>query len=1051
MSLSKSSVKRGVTVVMAYIAVTIFSVIALIKLPIDLMPEFEMPAISVITIYPGAGASDVEDKLSKPIEENLSLVANLKKINSISKDNMSVVSCIFDFGTNLAEAANDIRARLDMAKRLLPADAEPPIILKFDSTMMPIIFFSVRSDQGSAAEIREMVRKRVADPLQRIKGVGAIQIFNSADARIFVEADRKKMVHAGISLTQIEKALSMANLSMPAGRIKIGNFDYPVRVPGKFRSLKDILRVIVGQHQGKPIYLSDVARVRRGFEEALQLSKGTRRDDKTKKWGPVNSSLFLMVQKQSGANTLTVAKELEKKLGLIEKTLPPQLKVDILLDTSEFISRIVSNLKDTVVVAAFLVILVVLIFIRRLRASLVITLTLPASVVVAFLVMYAFGLTINTATLMALALAIGMVVDNAIVVLEVIVRHIEQGKSVLRAAVDGAAEVGQAVTASTLTTVAIFGPLAFLGGFVGIMGKSVSIVVCGTLIASLITALVLTPLLASRLIKAPNKNRRSLANRLYAFTEKPFNWLTSGYGAVLRFALNRRWVIVLAAISIAAGTVYLVKRTGLAYMMESDVGFVQMIVELRPGTRLGSTAKVAEKIIRYVQKMPESRLAFYQVGASETGGETTMGGKEGPNVASIMIRLVPVKDRKRSDRDIAALLRRFAQNLPEIRSFDLKVGNPINRISQGLGKPITLEILGEDYDELRKTALAVKNLLSSIKGTLDVSLDLFEEKTELNLDINRLRASRMGIPLALLGLSLRTALYGKKIGKFRADKEDLDIYLRVRKEDRTTIHDLEWLHVPSMSGMMKPIRNLGRFREKKALVEIRRQDKRRVLSVGANFKGRALGDIGMDLKRGLAKLNTPRSVTVQFAGNLERQEEDFRDLFIALILGILLVYMVMAGQFESFLDPFVIMFSIPFAFTGCFLLLLLVGENLSMNAFLGLVILMGIVVNNGIVLLDYVNQLRLKGMAMKEAILEAGKKRLRPVLMTAFTTIAGMLPMAMMTAEGAEMWRPMALAVIGGLLMSTIITLVFVPVMYTFFERFRRIGKRQKMLEELKD
>lgn len=1070
MTLLDRIVRRPVLVLMAFSSLLLFGGYALLQLPVDQLPEVEPPVISIVTVYPGAGAEDVETKVTEPIERAMSAMPGLDQMLSSSKENMSMITLMMEYGTDLEAAVTDIRQNLDFVKNLLPDDARQPWILKFNTSMLPVYILGVKAKRGELQAYREIVQERLINRLERVPGVGNTMLLNASPREVVVEVDRKRLQDRGLSLLGLVQVLGAQNLSVPAGRLETGDLDMPVSVPGDYKNLEQIRWTLVGMGAADAlagadradvptapylalgqVYLRDVADVRIGLPDRRNIAKHDTQE-----------AMWVLVFKKSGANTLDVVSRVKENIAEFQKDLPHGLEILPLLDGSEFIRNTVDNLTRTVMIGGVLVLVVVLVFLRRIRPSLVVAVAIPSSMIAVFAGMYLQKYTINAVSLMALALAIGMVVDAAIVVLESITRRVEEGEAPHEAAVNGTREVASAVLASTLTTVVIFAPLVFVRGFIGVFLSQLAFVMIFTLVASMVTALVLTPTLAARLLKAEDPARRGLFVSLGRGVERGFRGLERGYGLILGKALRFRLVVLFVAVGILGGSGLLVMRTGVDFLIVDDSGFVQVIIELPQGTRLEKTTEVADRIAARMRELKEVRMTFWNAGTTEAGIMSTAGGREGTNIATIMSRLVPKEKRSRSEEDVLNVLRPWVKERFPEAVVTYRAGNPMGGTLTGSEKPITLHIKGKNFDDLRRAARRVEAMLKTVPGTKDVAAELLETKPDFRVIVDRKRAARMGLSSMAIGATLRTALHGWKAGEYHAEATPMNLMVRLKPQDRATPADLEKLLIPNLSqkhisiggeimhgqSMAFPLGNFARIIKGHSPIEITRMDKDRVVKVGASYEGRALGDVIKDMEKALAKIKLPKGVRVEAGAEVKRQRETQRDLTWVLVFSLVLVFMVMAAQFESLLDPFVIMFAVPFSITGVFLSFLITGNKLSLPAFTGLIVLVGVVVNNAIVLLDYVNQLRDRGMEKHAAIAAAGERRLRPVLMTAFTTIMGMLPLALSTREGAFVWAPLGQAVVGGLLVSTLVTLVVVPVIYSLMEPLRRRHRRASWLTE---
>ena len=1024
MKLPEFGVRRPVFTTMIFLGLVVLGVASLVQLPIDLLPKIELPTMTVVTIYPGASPEDIETKVTKVIEEQVSTTPSIKEVTSISEENISAVTIRFEWGTDMDEAAADVRQRLDIAERMLPEDVEKPMLIKMDPSMMPIIAFGVTAKE-SYPKLRHLIEKKFCDPLKRVPGVAMTLVIGGPEREIQIDVDRGRLEAYHLSISQITGILAAENLTLPAGNIKLGKLDYTIRVPGEFGGVEEIRDIVVGNFGGVPVYLKDVADVKDSFK---------RIDRKVRVNG--EPGLIVMVQKQSGANTVEVARRVREALPELQRRLPPDVKIATIFDSSEFIVRSINNLLSTIGWALLFVMLVVFFFLREIRGSIIIATTIPVALICAFIFLFAGGYTINVMSLAAIAIALGMVVDNAIVIYENIYRHRTEGESPREASIFGASEVGTAVMASTLTTVAIFFPIIFVKGITGILFKELGIAVMIVMAASLFTALTLTPMLSSQFMRLPSaEGHRGIVRRFHDFSEKWFRGLEVRYRKVLRWALDHRKATVAVGLGVFLLSLAMLKFVGTEFMPAADQGEVMGTVKLPVGTRVEETDKVMAKIEKILQEdVPEREMMFARCGVSETGMESMMGQRSDTYIIRFGASLVPKNRRHRSDREIALALSERIRKIPGVVSVDFSGQDEMQAMMTGGLKPVTVEIYGYDIARTDSFAAEVKELMEGIPGLTDVTISREKGRPEIWVEVDRRKAAALGLNMATIASTLRTKFYGQTATKYREAGEEYDIFVRLRDSDRITLDDIGDAFVTSPLGRQVRIRNIARIEERRGPVVIERKDQARVVYVGANYYGRSLGEVVADLKDGLVKMGIPDGIDVKIGGSAKEQAESFKWLGIALVAGILLVYMVMAAQFESFVDPFVILFSIPFAVTGVIWALLITGKTLNIISFVGMIMLVGIVVNNAIVLVDYINIMRARGFGLREAILVTGPRRLRPVLMTAFTTIFALLPLALRTGEGSELWSPLAVSVIGGLLVSTLVTLVFVPVMYSIFE-----------------
>ncbi len=1030
MRLPEFSVKQPVACLMLVMALALMGSFALTRLNIDMLPDISPPVISILTSWYGANASDVETEVTEPIEDQVKTVNNLDTLTSKSLDNLSMVSCKFDWGTDLDVASNDIRDKLELAKRDLPDDAEEPILFKFSSATSPILFMTI-SGEKSWPRLYHLVDKYISDELKRVPGVGAVIVHGGLRRRINIYFDLAKVEAFGIPLSKINQVLAAENLNIPAGSIKTGTKNYFVRVPARYKSAREMGDTVIGYFQNRPVYLKDVARVEDGYEP-MDVNG----------WGDGRPALVLILQRQTGKNTVEVIKRVKKKLEEIKKTLPSDIKINIVSDSSENILTSVKNLRTTLLYGIFFVVLVTLLFLRRLRTAFIISLAIPFSLIIAFILLYLFGYTINLVSLMSLAIASGMVVDNGIVVLENITRHMERGGRGKTAAIFGASEMGLAITASTMTTVVIFVPLMFLTGLAGIIFKQLGVTLVATLMASLLVALMLIPMLASRLVKATPealKKRKGAIGRIYGISEKAFEALEWGYARILEWALRHRRTTVVLAIAIFASSISLVPFLSTSFFPKVDTGDVNIRFRLPEGSRIEETNRVMEAILKDIDEVvrpEEMRHSYGFDGETKEGIGVALGFDQGPNVGSIGFKLVDRDKRTRSAEDVAAALRKRVREIPGIAKIKVSAENPITSVLMGGGKPVSLEIQGSDLDELMEFARKAKAVMEKIPGLVDIEISQKDPRPEIWIEVDRKKAASLGLNIATIAGTVRNYLYGVEATEFRDAGDKYDVFTRFTERDKNKLENLPEVPIFTLDhGKMVRLKNVARIVEGQGPIEIERKNRQKIVKVEADTYQRSLGAVTADLKRELEKLGTPPGITTRFGGEVEEQQKVFRDLTILLIMSIILVYMIMASLFGNLRDPFIIMFSIPFAFSGVLYAFYLTGITLGIMSFMGVVMLMGIVVNNAIVLLDYIHLLQKRGEPLFQAITRAGRSRLRPVLMTTMTTFFGMLPMAVCRSVGAEAWNPLGITMLGGLSVSTLVTLILVPTVYYILER----------------
>jgi len=1025
MKLPELGVKRPVFTAMVFIATLVFGLYSIRLIPIDLLPKIEAPVLTVLTTYPGSSADDIEVKVTRIIEKSLASVPNLKKITSISKENISVVTLEFDWGTNLDEAANDCRSALEFAKVQLPDGVDNPKIFKFSTEQFPVIVAGINVPKNiDYKEFKDFVDDNIADRLVRIPGVGGVQAFGAPKREIRVDFDPYKLKAYNLSIGQIAQIIKAENLTLPAGNIDDKKLSYILRVKGEFASSADLENVVIGATDGKVLYLKDIATI------VDTVTKDERRTLINGEKGVV-----VLMNKLSGANTVNVSEALKKEIAKIEKEYG--IKISIVFDGAEFIKRSINNLLQTFITSLVLVSLVVLIFLRKVRASLIIILSIPFSLIIAFFFMYVFNYTINILSLSSISIAVGMVVDNAIVVLENVVKHIERGEHVREASMYGASEVGGALLASTLTTVAVFAPLFFLTGIAGILFTQLAAITTITISMSLFVALFLTPMLTSTLLKKfeEKKDSQKFLDKVFNWSENIFNKIDETYYKILKWAIGHKRTTLIAGLLFLILTLGLIPFIGSDFIPESDSSQVQVVLELPVGTSVYETEKFVREMYDLIkERTPEIKDIFYQVGQSSSGLGSVFGTKEGENIGIINLRLVNVEERKRSNKQIADDLREFLKQYPKINKINVLTQSGGQAAIFGQGKPISIEILGPDLNASRKVAEQIVGKISKIKGVVEPQVSLQENKPEITIEIDKDKAAMLGLNTALIATSLRNYVFGNIPTQFRGTKTTYDIRLRLDENYRMKIEDIANLEVTNVMGKQIPLKNFATIRTEFSPIEIDRKNQERIVRVEAGLSGTSLGQAVLEIQNILKDIPLPPNTRIDFGGSYEQQQEAFGDLILLLLLSIVLVYIVMAAQFESLIDPFIIMFSIPFAFAGVLIGLFVFGQTLNVISFLGVIMLVGIVVNNAIVLVDFINILRSRGQGLIEAILNGGRSRLRPVLMTSLTTIFGLLPLALSTGSGSETWKPLGASMVGGMTFSTFITLVIVPVIYNIFE-----------------
>ena len=1033
MSIYKSAVRNPITTIMIFVAIIIFGLYSVLQLPVDFYPKMDAPFISVMTNYPGAGAAEIETKVTKRVEDALNTVQGLKDITSVSRDNTSIVSLEFEWNTNLDQAMTDTRDAVERILDVLPDGCMRPMIIKLNTSMMPIAVYAVTAKE-SYSGIEKILDEKVINPLNRVKGIASIMLSGAPKRYVYVEVDQNKLDASNLTIEQIGTVIQTANLNIPAGNVKMGKEMLQLRVEGEFKDSRELLDLVVSNYGGRKAYLRDVATVRDGekdflIDERINGSEGVR----------------LLVMKKSDANTVQVAGDVEKELNKLSKTLPTDIKIQQIYDASNFIQNSISNLSETILFALIFVVMVILFFLGRWRATFIIALTIPVSLVTSFIYIKLTGGSINIISLSSLAIAIGMVVDDAIVVLENITRHIERGSSPREAAIYATNEVWLSVIISTLVVIAVFLPLTMIGGLQGVLFKDLGWIVTITISISLITAITLTPMLSAYLLRLnpPSSKKYNWDNMIGKRLDKLDDW----YAGILRWCLQRkRWVIGLVSL-VFIGSVFLgAKFVEFDFMPENDQSSFTLAAELEVGTRVEETAIVARKLEDIVRReVPEMKIMSSTSGVDdEASGLMSLFGNQGSNIVSIQVRLVDIKDRTRSDKQIKEALRPHIEKIPEIIKYYYRAG-----MGGMMGdNSIQVEIYGYDFDATNKLALELHEKFKPLKGARDVKISRQNDKAELKIVLDPEKLAAAGLNNATVSTFVRNRVYGMRTGYFREDGDEYDIVVRLSENSRSSITDIEELTIVNSQGKKIKLRELGQVQELWSPPNIEHKRRERITTISVTPEGVSLGKLAKKINEAIAETNIPQNVLVNVGGAYEDMQDANRDMGLLGLLIIALVFIVMASQFESFIKPFIIMASVLFAFTGVVLALLITGTTLSMTALLGAILLIGVVVKNGIVLVDYTNLMRDRGIELNEAIAMAGKSRLRPVIMTAITTILGLLPLALSIGEGSETWKPMGIVIIGGLTVSTVITMVVVPLLYAVVSRKGERDKEKKMREQ---
>ena len=1006
---------------LCFVAVIILGLFSLAKLPIDLYPDIDTNTIMVITMYPGASAEDIEQNVTKPLENSLNAVEHLKHITSKSRENTSVITLEFEYGYDIDVLTNDVRDKLDMVKSSLPDDAENPIIFKFSTDMIPICLLSVEAKE-SRQGLYKILDDGVANPLARVDGVGTVSISGAPKREIHVYVDPRKLEAYNLSVETISAVIGAENKNVPGGSFDIGSNTYALRVQGEFDESSELENLPVGSYNGKIVYLHDVARVDDSLEERTQES-----------YVGGNEGAVIVIQKQSGANSVQISEKVMQMLPKLQKNLPSDVKLGVIVDTSDNIRNTIASLEETVLYALLFVMIVVFVFLGRWRATMIIIITIPVSLIASFIYLFATGNTLNIVSLSALSISIGMVVDDAIVVLENVTTHIERGADPKQAAVHGTNEVAISVIASTLTLIAVFFPLTLVTGMTGVLFRQLGWMVTIMMIISTTCALSLTPMLCSQWLRLSNHHGR-LYNTLYLPISHVLDRFDNAYAGLLHKVVGYRTVTIIVCLAIFVGSTFLMKFVGTEFFPTQDDGRLGVDLELPIGTRVEEARAVTRSLDSlWRKKYPEILVSSYTVGPASSDNTYASLSDNGPHIVSMNIRLSDPGDRKRGIKEIADGMRKdLAKDYPEFKKASVNIGGGRG---QGMGGQSTVdfEVYGYDFNDTDSVARALQQILQSVQGTADVTVSRSDYQPEYQVDFDREKLALYGLNLQTAAFYLRNRINGATASRFREDGEEYDIKVMYEPESRVSIEDIEDILVYTPAGSAVRIKDLGKVVERFTPPTIERKDRERLITVSAVVDGVPMSQVVEQAEILIDELHLPSGISIGLAGSYEDQQDSFKDLLMLGVLIIILVYIVMAAQFESLTYPGIIMTSLLFAFSGVFIILWLTGHTLNVMSMIGAIMLIGIVVKNGIVLIDYITLNRERGMSIRRAVIDGGKSRLRPVVMTTLTTILGMVPMAVGSGQGSEMWRPMGVAVIGGLTFSTILTLLFVPVLYCVF------------------
>ncbi len=1027
MNLPEFSVNRRVTVLMLILIVCLFGIISFFRLGLDLFPELEYPFVSIVTTYEGVASEDIETLITKPIEEIVSTVKHVRNVASFSQEGISAVMVEFEWGTRLDFAAQDVRDKVSLTRDFLPEEIDNPLVVKFNMADFPVLYYGITGMENTQV-LRDYLDDNIKPRLERLEGVASCMLMGGLEREINILIDRERLQAHHLALEEIIQILRQENLNVTGGHITKGYTEYLVRTLGEFKDLETMRNIVVTTHQGTPIYLKDIAQVVDTHKEIRNYARTNRKD-----------CVLLGIMKQSGANTVMVLNRVKRELERLKEEIPKDIRFYSLWDQGHIIKSIVRFTTINAFQGGILAIILLFLFLRNWRPTFAISLAIPISVLTTFIGMYAVGYTFNLITLMGLALGVGMLVDNAVVVIENTFRHLEEGKDRKASARIGASEVGLAITASTLTTLAVFLPVSLTTGMAARLLRPMSLTICLSLFASLFVALTLVPMVASVIFKRGEEKGLGRGG---------FERFREAYKRALGWALSHRKVVIITALCLFLLSLALIPFLGAEFMPKADMPMHMALVRMPVGTSLEETNRVVKGIEESMLKEPEAKFVGGFVGLSEAGKyDVAWGmGAAGVNEAQVFIRLEEKEKRKRSSDQIIEVIR---GRLPRIEEASFEFMDMREMFIGGGGeRPIEVKVFGKDLDRLKDFADRIASECEDIGGLRDIDVTLKKGKPELQIKLDRVKARRMGLTLDQVAHSVKTALLGKVATKYRIGGEEYDIRVRYREMERDSLEDIKNIAIASSLGFQVPLYQITTIEYAEGPLRITREDQERKISVTANSYGRDLGRIIRDIKSKVSKIEFPPGYFVEYGGRYEDMQETFRSFTIALIIGIILVYMVMAALFESLSQPFIIMFTIPLALIGVVFGLLAFGKTLNVQSFMGTIMLVGIVVNNAIVMIDYINRLKRKGIEKHQALIQGAATRLRPILITSSTTILAIFPMVFSRTTGSEMRSSLAVAVSFGLLFSTFLTLFVIPVVYSIVDHisYRVTSRMRKIL-----
>jgi HAE1 family hydrophobic/amphiphilic exporter-1 len=1027
MNLARFSIKRPITMLMIVAVILVLGFISFSKLGIDLFPDFSFPVAVVMTEYSGASSHEVENMITKPLEQILSTMNNVKNIQSLSSEGNSTIVIEFNWGSDMDIAAQDMREKVDLIKPYLPSDARAPMVVKFDPSMMPVMQIALYGSDN-IVQLKKIADDTIESRLLRIEGVASVGISGGLERQIDIQVDPDKLAFYGLSMPQIANKLQMENINLPGGNVSQGKKKYNIRTEAEFKDITEVENMPIPLPQGGSVPLKSIANIKDAYKDVSSISRYNGKP-----------SIALTIQKQSGYNTVQVAKKVKSEMAKLIKEIPVDIGYETILDQSDFIEFSINNVKKNAIVGGIIAVLVIYLFLQNLRSTLIIGLSIPISIIATFVLVYFNKLTLNMLSLGGLALGVGMLVDNSIVVLENIFSHRLEGKEPVTAAISGTNEVALAITASTLTTIAVFLPIIFVQGMTAQLFKELALTVAFSLLSSLLVALTIVPLLSSRLMvqlgevgmSSEKSNKKfaffkSLLRKFKAF----YNKIEVKYSNLLKWALSHRKAVIIPSVILFIISMILIPFIGAEFLPHSDAGSISISVKMPYGTNLEETNRFVAAMVERIEEIPEIEGIMESIGS---GGQ--MGGMLGSDnsEASVTVQLVPLAERESSSEEVAENIRNITMDMAGAE-IKVQAVSSMDFVSGGALQAISIGIKGDDMEKLKEISREVTDIVKATPGTREVKSSLEAGKPELVVQIDREKATMYGLSSAQIAQSINSAVSGSVATKYKVGGDEIDVVIRSHEKLVDDISKVKDLLIPSPTGALLTLGDVARIDKGTGPVTIVRENQTRQVTVTGAVVGRDIGTVNREIQEKLSNIHLPEGYSIDIGGEQEQMLESFRDLILVFILAVVLVYMVMAAQFESLKQPFIIIFTVPLSLIGVVFALLLTGRHINMTSLIGVIILAGIVVNNAIVLIDFINQLREKGIPRNEAIIKAGPARLRPILMTTLTTVLGLIPLSLGIGEGGELGAPMGTAVIGGLGLATLLTLVVIPVVYTIFE-----------------